>query len=494
MMHVSVPREPPKFKEGKADIACGEELRVEKKLRAMLEKKVSALQKRIDTESVELALCQERAKELEAELFQAQETISAFGDVRETLIIMQQQSEERRIQKGLAEKEISSLRRENEELKRLVETKDAENGELKRVVETKDAEYAASIDKWKESVDNLALREHMSEEDKKSLSEELERTKVEHSTLLEHARKLLGQYEHESEEKLNLQERVMGFENGRAEECVALKEAKAEETRARERAEEENSRLRGKNKILEENEVGYRAKLQALMTHISALQKKSDGVCGSSIAGSEKNSPSMIQKDTTSVRGRRTLRVNNENAAPAAQSSSMKELGNNSGEEKQIKPTARRSVSKPAMLSRFNSTPASSTNSRRHLPSTGERIVGQQRRVDIPATKKWGANNNTRNRCDNDDGDNVNTANKTHFSLPLFDDGDNNHGLTTNNKSGRHPLPLFDCGKENDNFGNHTPGKARSVRLPPKRKPAALTLEEKLDRDMRAAMDDFGTE
>jgi len=268
LTYVKEPRIEPKIQK-KVRIAGGEEiteeLRVEKKLKAMLEKKLSTVNAALEQEKVRRKGAEDRSTILEKELGGAKETIMAFGDVHSTLQSLRQDLEGSRLEKDRAESQISEVRHENRELEARLDEALRKEGELQKRM--KKAEEG-----WMAQIDALALQEAMAERDKESLAQELEKTKVEHNTVLKDAQRLLLKYETEMGEKIDLEEELIIVRDRKEEATQKWEDACGVEAKKREKAEEENARLKEKIKRLEADAVEHKAQIQSLNTRVESLK------------------------------------------------------------------------------------------------------------------------------------------------------------------------------------------------------------------------------
>lgn len=265
LMHAPAPKPPLHVppEKPKADV---EELRVEKKLRAMLEKKVSAISARMETEIEARKAADEMVEILRHELADAKETASSLGDVRDTFNSLQREVDQMRQTKKEAMDQLATAEKENRNLKLNL-------AEAEKVARSRETHMGELVKEWTEQIDNLVMRETILEREKESLSSELDKTKNEHQILLQHAQKLVARYEEQTESRLDLEERQAQLESRCSDKVAGCKDELTQERQKKQQLEEENARLQRKIQRLEEDATECNAQIRSLTTMLGNARK-----------------------------------------------------------------------------------------------------------------------------------------------------------------------------------------------------------------------------
>jgi len=151
-MHAPEPRAPPrkvKVEDGSAD---AEELRVEKKLRVMLEKKIAAISSRLSKETLAKNVAEDRVTALEEEVSGLRECYQRLGDAQDTIHVLKQEVYGKDSAKMEAEQQLKGIDNENRELKhQLAGAEQAVQDRTQRMVELQK--------EWTTQIDSLVMKE-----------------------------------------------------------------------------------------------------------------------------------------------------------------------------------------------------------------------------------------------------------------------------------------------------------------------------------------------
>eukprot|EP00397_Hematodinium_sp_SG-2012_P016237 GEMP01016559.1.p1 GENE.GEMP01016559.1~~GEMP01016559.1.p1 ORF type:complete len:482 (+),score=126.49 GEMP01016559.1:178-1623(+) len=438
-----------------------EELRMEKKLRLMLEKKVSALSARLEKETAAKTNVEENLAALDEEVVGLRDCAVALSDTQESLNTFRREVDEMRHLKLCAERERKEMEDENRELKKcLAQAEKTDQGRVKRLSELQK--------EWTSQIDNLVMKETMLEREKEDLSAELESVKNEHETLLQHAQKLVGQYEVETEARLNLEERLAHMEETKFEKAAALTEVNSQHQQKSQRLEEENARLKEKIKRFDEDNTEFKCQVQALETNLAAT-KKDDVRVGRQIRVDKSQEAKPSDDGRTHdprIRIGKQIRLDKPQEAM-------------SSDDTFTDGAAGRSASVPRVFTSNNPRTVVTATACNSLGTNNPRaaITGAS------AVRVGGASNKS--------------ANAQRTSIPLVHNVARGVAATMPEKYSRNtnvPSAARGTSTEKDRIPQKKKLPHRGIGILEETKGRKLTYEDQLDREMRVAMDDVGYE